>query len=293
MRAYLSYVIYRTLGEVTGRMHPRLGYWTARWMGTLIYIVLRNVRRTVIHNLRHVLGPEAPEEEVRACARRACISIAKCHYELFHLSRQTAEEVRAMAFIDGREHLERALERGDGVVLIAAHVGNVDVAGQLTALHGMPMIGAVEHVKPEQLFQYTLRLRQRHGLRLIPTDGAMLGLYRALKRSEIVVLPVDRNLADNAREIAFFGAPTELPDGPVRIAYSTGAALIPALVSRRPDNSLLVEIAPEIELSKTGDREADLAAGMEKVVAIVEEHIARYPDQWLVASPVWPLDQHA
>ncbi len=293
MRAYLSYVIYRILGELTGRMHPRLGYWTAGWMGSLIYIILRDVRRIVIHNTRHVLGPKAPEEEVRACARRACISIAKCHYDLFRLSHRTAEEIKRMAFIEGREHIDRVIQQGRGVVLIAAHVGNVDMAGQLAAIYGIPIIAPVEHVEPEQLFQYTLKLRQRHGLRLIPNDGAMLGLYRALKRGEIVALPVDRNLADNAREVMFFGAPTMLPDGPVRIARSTGAALIPALVSRRPDNCLQVEVAPEITLPRTGDREADVAVGMEKVVAVIEKHIARYPDQWLLASPAWPLDEHS
>ncbi len=291
MRAYLTYGIYRVLGELTGRMPPRMGYWTARWMGSLIYLLLPSVRRVVTHNLRHVLGPDVPEAEVRACVRRACVNIAKCHYDLFRLSRRSADEIREMASIEGAERILEPVAEGRGVVMIAAHVGNVDVAGQLPAIYGAPVTGAVEHVQPESLFRYTLGLRQTHGLRLIPVDKALIGLYRALKRGEIVVLPVDRNVSDNAREVSFFGTPTLLPDGPVRLARRTGAALIPALVWRCPDDSLGVQIAPEIEVPRTEDREADVAACMEKVVAVVEQHIAKYPDQWLMASPVWPMDK--
>lgn len=291
MLAYLTYGVYRVLGELTGRMPPRMGYWVAGWMGTLIHALLSKVRRTVTHNIRHVLGPDASESEVRACARRACVNIAKCHYDLFRLEHRTADEIREMAPFEGREHLDQALAKGKGVVLIAAHVGNVDVAAQLPALYGIPITGAVEHVRPEPLFRYTLRLRQKHGLRLIPADQAMIGLFRALRRGEIVVLPMDRNLADNTREVLFFGKPTLLPDGPVQIGLRTGAALVPALISRCPDDSLRVHISPEIELPRTGDWEADVCSGMQRVVAVVEQHIARYPDQWLVASPVWPMEE--
>lgn len=290
MRAYLTYGVYRVLGELTGRMPPRVGYWIARRMGPVIYILLSDVRRAVHDNIRHVLGPDAQEEQVRACARRACVNIAKCHYDLFRLAHCTADEILATAPIYGREHLDQALAQGRGVVLVTAHVGNVDVAAQLPAIFGIPITGAVEHIRPEPLFKYTMKLRQRHGLRLIPLDGAMIGLFRALKRGEIVVLPLDRGLADNVREVEFFGSPTFLPDGPLQIAVRTGAALVAALMSRCPDDSLRVEILPQIQLPRTGDREADVAAGMEKVVTIIEQHIARYPDQWLVASPVWPIE---
>ena len=41
-------------------------------------------------------------------------------------------------------------------------------------------------------------------------------------------------------------------------------------------------------MEKTGDQEADIAAGMEQVVRIMERYIARSPDQWLIAAPLWP-----
>jgi lauroyl/myristoyl acyltransferase len=133
-------------------------------------------------------------------------------------------------------------------------------------------------------------LRTSHGTRLFPSDGPLSELFRALKRGEIIGLPCDRDLGDNAREVDFFGSPARLPAGPVRVALRTGAALIPAFGLRLPDNSFLAQIEPPIELPQTGDREADVKAGMEMVVEVLERHISQHPGQWLVASPVWPMD---
>jgi lauroyl/myristoyl acyltransferase len=154
----------------------------------------------------------------------------------------------------------------------------------------VPIMGPVQHVKPERLFQYTLKLRQIHGLRLIPSDGPMMELYRALRRGEIVGLPCDRAIADSSREVVFFGSPARLPDGPVRVALRTGAALVPAFALRLPDDTFRVRIEPVLELPQTGDQEADIALGMSMVAEIMERHISEHPEQWLVAAPIWPLD---
>lgn len=290
MRDLLTYGVYRSLGALVGPLPPRLGYGLAHRVGPLLYRSSPQLRRVLAHNFSHVLGVDAEEEEVQSLVHRACVNIAKGHYDLFRLSRLSTDEIQAMTRVEGREHMEQALARKKGVILISAHFGNVDVLGQVPLSYGIPFSGPVEHVKPERLFQYTLKLRQTHGLRLIPSDGPLMEMYRALKRGEMVGLPCDRGIADNTRRIGFFGAPALLPDGPVRVALRTGAALVPAFGLRLPDNTFLVQIEPPLDLPSTGDREADVAAGMEKVVEIMERYISRNPEQWLVAAPVWPMN---
>ena len=51
-----------------------------------------------------------------------------------------------------------------------------------------------------------------------------------------------------------------------------------------------MHIEPPLELPNTGDREADIAAGMEMVVDVLERTISMHPEQWLLAKPVWPMD---
>jgi KDO2-lipid IV(A) lauroyltransferase len=238
--------------------------------------------------MRHVLGPAAPDKEVKATVRRTCVNIAKGHYELFRLSRLSADEIRDLVEIEGLENVRGARVAGKGVIAISAHYGNVDVVVQAPLLHGIPMNGAVMHVQPERLFRYLLKVRQTHGLRLIPADGVLIGLVRALKRGEVVALPCDRVIADNTREIEFFGSPALLPDGPMRLALRTGAALVPAFATRLPGDTFKIQIEPPLELQRSADHEADIDAGMKQVARVMERHISRDPSQWLVAAPLWP-----
>ncbi|MGD2207000.1 MAG: lysophospholipid acyltransferase family protein [Anaerolineae bacterium] len=290
MLEFLTYASYRLLGVLTGPMPPRIGYGLAKGVGRLLYVLSPRLKQVVAHNIRHVLGPKADEEQVQRLARKACVNIVKGHYDLFRLSRLTPSEIAEITQVEGFEHLEQALALGRGVVVITAHFGNVDVVGQLPLAYGIPITGAIYHGQPEALFQHMLQLRQSHGLRLIPSDGPMIGLFRALKRGEIIALPCDRDFADNAQVVKFFDAPARLPDGPVRVALRTDAPLVPAFASRLPDNTFRVEIEPALDLLRTGNLESDVAAGMALVVAAMEQHIGKHPDQWLVAAPVWPME---
>ncbi len=288
VRAFLIYGSYRLLGGLFGPLPPRLGYPLARRAGTLLYHVSPRLRRALADNMRHVLGPGASEEQVRAATRTLCGNIAKGHYELFRVSRLTPEEIRHMVRIEGIEHFHAAKQPGKGVIVVSAHLGNVDIVIQAPLAYGISIMGPTMHVQPERLFRYILKLRQSHGLRLIPIDGPLLPVVRALKKGELVGLPMDRVIAESTRVVEFFGAPTRLPDGPVRLALRTGAVLLPAFARRLADDRFLIQVEPPLEMEKTGDQEADIAAGMEQVVRIMERYIARSPDQWLIAAPLWP-----
>ncbi len=290
LRDFFIYASYRFLGALAGPMPPWLGYWLARPIGWLLYFLHCRLRKVLRHNIRHVLGPGADRSQVEAVVRRTCVNIIKGHYDLFRLSRLNHDQIKALTRIEGFEHIQQALAQGRGVVVVSAHVGNVDLVGQIPMAYGVPMTAAALHTRPERLFRYVLGLRQSGGLRLIPSDAPMIGLFRALKRGEIVALPCDLNVADSSRKVNFFDEPTELPDGPVRVALRTGAALIPAFVSRLPDDTFLVRVEPPLSLPVTDDEEMAVAAGMEKVVAAMERHIAQHPDQWLVARPIWPMN---
>lgn len=290
MRAFLTFGTYRLLGALAGPLPPRIGYGLGRPVGALLHATSPQLRRVLTCNFRHVLGPEASEEEVQSLVRRACANIIKGHYDLFRLSRLSTEEILEMTRVEGQEHIEEALARGKGVILVGAHFGNVDILIQLPLALGVPLSTPVEHIQPERLFQYVLKLRTSHGLRMFPTGGPMMGLYRALKRGEVIGLAADRAIDVSTRKVPFFGAPASLPEGPVRLALRTGAALIPGFCRRLPDNTFHTRIEPALDLPETGDREADVTAGMRAMVEVLERVISQEPEQWLLAKPVWPMD---
>lgn len=210
LRGNLSYGTYRLVGAVMGPVPPRIGYVVARGAGRLLYRFDKRLAHTLTHNLGHVLGPDADDDKVQEYVRRACLNIAKGHYELFRVNRLTDDEIRALTQIEGREHVDRALAAGRGVILVSAHLGNVDVVGQLPLMYGIPLTSVVWRTKPERLFRYAKGLRESHGLRLIPSDGSMLELIRALRRGEAIILAMDRTVGTSVRDVEFFGSPAPL-----------------------------------------------------------------------------------
>jgi KDO2-lipid IV(A) lauroyltransferase len=96
----------------------------------------------------------------------------------------------------------------------------------------------------------------------------------------------DRAITGVGERVPFFGRPALLPSAHVALALRTGAALMPA-VAHREGNVLRAVFEPELELRRTGDREADLRDGMLRWAAALEPHIRVAPEQWSVFEPVW------
>jgi lauroyl/myristoyl acyltransferase len=287
VRAYLEYITFRIVA-LSGRLPPRVGYWLTGGVGRLVYRLMPNLRRDLVFNLRHVLGPEATAAQLGAVVQQQCVYVVKNLYDLFRLGRLSKEEVARVTRVEGRERLFDELAAGRGVIAITAHLGSTEVVGQMPTVFGVPLTGMALRTKPEWRFQFNLRLRRSHGLNLVPTDQSPIVLFRALKRNEIVALPCDQDLTGNGRTVIFFGSETRLPDGPLRIAYRTGANVLPVFALRLPDDTFLLEFEPPLQLPDTGDREADLDAGIRMVASLMERRIRAHPEQWLVTGRVWP-----
>lgn len=286
MRSYLEYIVFRIVAS-SGRLPPRAGYRLARWVGRQVYRLMPNLRRDLASNISHVLGPSATEEQVLAVVQQQCVYVVKNLYDLFRLGRLTSEEVARVTHVEGSERLFHELAGGRGVIVISAHLGSTEVVGQMPTVFGVPLTGMALRTKPEWRFQFALRLRRSHGLNLVPTDQSPIVLFRALKRNEIVALPCDQDLTGNGRVVTFFGSPTRLPDGPLRIAFRTGAHVLPVFALRLPDDTFVLEFESPLQLPNTRDREADLDAGMQVVVSLLERRIRAHPEQWLVTGRVW------
>ena len=115
-------------------------------------------------------------------------------------------------------------------------------------------------------------------------------MLAALRRGEIVALVADRDLAGDGIPVTFFGRPTTMPQGPAMLAVLTGAPLVVG-VCRRLGPDRFTAHGWMVDVPRSGDRHADIAALTTAMAARVEEVIAQAPEQWWGAfQPIW-LDQ--
>lgn len=290
-QTFLAYLLYRLAGAIVPHIPPRWGYPFFCFIGDLIYRFHSGARQIVQENLRHVLGHKTDKATIEETARQLFRNSLQNYYELFHQRTLSREEMRASVIVKGLEYIEEALAQGKGLVLATAHFGSPDGLIYLAPLLSHRVTAPAEHLRPERLFRYLLSLRKRGGITLLPADGPLLGLFRALKRNEIVVVAADRDTTESGIVVDFFGAPARLPDGHVQLAMRTGAKLALAFGRREPDNTYTIEIHRPLTLEDTGDFKRDVRANLEKVVAGLERVIRQHPEQWLIFYPPWRLEE--
>jgi KDO2-lipid IV(A) lauroyltransferase len=290
--SFLSYYLFRVLGSLAPLVPPRVGYRLADAIGRVAFHLHSGSATTLEDNLSYVLKNQGDETTVRTTARQVFSNLSKNYFDLFRSHALSDEEISASVNIVGLERLQQLLAQGKGLILTTGHFGPFDALVHIAPILNLKITVPAEHLQPEKLYEYVCRLRARNWITLMPVDGPLLGLFRALRRGEIVALAADRDVTHSGIVVDFFGAPARLPDGHVQLALRTGAPVVTCFGLRQGDNSSSLYIESPLELEETGDFERDVRANVGKVVARMEDWIRRYPEQWLMLHPVWRDSQH-
>jgi KDO2-lipid IV(A) lauroyltransferase len=238
-------------------------------------------------NLQRIMGPQSPEAEIKRCARLTFNHILYNYFDLFRLPRLDQEAVKQLVTVEGWENIEAALAEGRGVVMTSAHLGNIEIVLYAMLLRGLNITIPVERITPPELFDYISALRSSKGLKLIPVDRPLLDLIRTLKSGGVAGLAGDRDITGAGQVVQFFGYPAHLPDGHVRLALRTDAPLVIGFSYRKPDHTYRAYFLPPFHLPAAGTEEERVTAGVNFIIAEMENAIRRTPEQWTVTVSIW------
>ncbi len=194
--------------------------------------------------------------------------------------------------LEGREHLEKALAAGHGIVFATPHLGNWDVGGAWLVANGYPTTVVVERLRPVEVYERFVAYRERLGMRLLPLDHGsetFRRVIRALRDGQLVALVCDRDLTGGGVPVTLFGKRATMPGGPASLALRTGAALLPCAIyqDRARPGWWEAIVLPPLEREPSGDNRADVAALTQALASSFEQLIARAPEQWHVLSEFW------
>lgn len=283
------YLGFRLIEGVIARLPRRLAYTLGVVISTIAFPILSRQRRALEANLSYVF-PSMRQAELRKLAWRNWLNLTKAWIDFFKIPRMERGKLGKLLRPIGLENLDRAVAAGKGVIVVGVHMGSWELAAaSWAAAHGE--IGVmVEQIEPRRLFDHVARRRSRMGIRVIPLSrtGAR-DIMRRLKERRMVVLAMDRDILRTGRPFRFFGRPASFPTGPVEIALKTGAPILPAFVIRDAEDRYVAIGEPPLFLQPTEDHDADVRGAMEGLLATFERYITRYPDQWHVLEPIWPV----
>ena len=247
-------------------------------------------RKRSIQNLTLALGDQRDSREIRAIVRRSLRNFFRDFVEIGFALESSADQIRAEIPLRGREHLNAALTKGKGVIVLSGHLGNFLLLGTRLAVEGYPTYVLVNPPKDRGLAQLRARYRLEIGQRTIharPRQQASRELVQVLRQNELAIVIADEYRSGSGVHVPFFGRTVLARRGPATLALRTGAALVPICLVREPDGHLTLIIEPEIELSKTGGIKADVRENTLRVTQWLERTVRSYPDQWNWMNVRW------
>lgn len=240
-------------------------------------------------NLARVLRCEPAQvpDDVMKAAMRSYARYWRESFRLPSMDMAAAASRVHMPDID-REHLQTALDKGNGVILALPHTGNWDMAGVWLVDTMGEFSTVAERLKPESLFERFVRYRESLGFEIFPLSGGDAPPYQQLaarlRSGGVVCLLGERDLAKRGVPVTFFGEQTRMPAGPAKLAIDTGAALIAVHHwFTGPDTS-------QLSCSEIIDTTGGIEATTQAMAAVFETNIAAHPEDWHMLQPLWEAD---
>ena len=173
MRAHSlnHYLAYQAIIHTVKRITPPMSYGLARCLALLLYRVLANDRQNLICNLTVALGGDT------VLARKTCLKLFQNYgqnlVDYFLLPLLPPEKLDDYYYPQiGEIHLEEALKKRKGVLLLTGHFGNWELGGILLRSLNYPMNIVTLPQNTERANRLIKGIRQEKKIRTIEVGGS-------------------------------------------------------------------------------------------------------------------------
>ena len=258
-----------------------LGGWLLRSLGPKT-----GTHRTVTRNLR-IAFPDLPEAQREALAIAAWEQTGRTFAETPLLDRITVESGRVE--VVGMERLHAIRDSGKPVVFVSGHLANFETMAAVILAAGVPCQITYRAANNPYVDAQIRRARARYGVKLFAPKGGegARELLAGMQRGESVALMNDQKFNEGP-EVRFFGQPVNAAPGPSRLALRYGTVLQPMSVVRLPGARFRVTAHDPIDIPRSGDRQADIAWGVQAITSFVEDRVRENPVDWFWVHKRWP-----
>lgn len=247
-----------------------------RLLGTTFCLFASNRRHIAEVNLS-LCFPELAEQEREKLLTDHFMSLGIAILEIAMSWWATDKQLEKRVSIDGLRHLQDALKRGKGVILLSAHFTTLEIGGRLLALYAPFHVMYRKHKNP--VIERVMRnARIRNFDKAIPRKD-LRAMLQSLKQNLPVWYAPDQDYgAKHSIFVPFFGVQAASITASSRIARMSDAAVVPFFQTRLPDNQgYQLRLYPALEDFPGEDIEQDTL----RINQLIEAQIRLQPEQYL------------
>jgi KDO2-lipid IV(A) lauroyltransferase len=253
----------------------------------LFYLASSKHRLIALYNLTRAF-PEKNMGDIIRIAKGVYRHFGIVVAEFFEIPSVTKENLNKWVEFEGLEIYRKAIAQNKGVLSVIAHFGNWELMTKVFPMVAQRINIIYRPMDNPILDDLMAWMRTLGGNALIAKEGAAKKIIRLLRHNEFIGILGDQNVAVNEGVfVDFFGHPACTSVGTAVFAMNSGAPVLPMFMPRMPNGKYRFIIKPPIEISITGDDEADILVNTQRCARAVEDIIRRYPDQWLWLHQRW------
>jgi len=257
-------------------------------LGEMHYALARGKKKLLLDNLA-LLQEKKPLEtglSGTACIREYFRNHYVDHLLIFIFPAFGVQEAERLVEIDGLEHLNEALKRGKGVVLVHGHFGPVHLPlvvlaklGYRMKQIGLPSDEGLSWIGRNVAFKLRLRYEAKIPAEIILADGFLRSAFRWLNDNGIIMITGDGSGTEKRvgrhELFSFFGRRVLFPLGPAILADKTGAAILPMFIV--PGERKQYRIVIERPLISSGRGEENIKDVTGQFIERMEYYVSRFP----------------
>ena len=276
----IGYYALRSFTFLNAKLPLWFSYFLGWLMGSFAYLTIPKQSKISVENLA-IAFPNMSLKKRKKITRDFFIFMAQGSLELLYFLKHPdmVKNIR----IEGKEHLDAALAKGKGVVLVTAHLGNFPLMSLKLLDAGNQVSFVARPMRDEKAGDYIQTLRANSGVKTIfsyPRRECVTGIIKTLRDNEIVILQMDQNFGTGGVWVNFFGKLAATPVGPIVFATRTNAAIVPAYIYRESKGKHCIKIFPEHELIKKEDKDEATLVNAIALTKVIEQWVRDVPTQW-------------
>lgn len=267
---------------------PRANRRLAKGLGRLWYRLDGRHRDIALRNLQLALGDELDEKEREAVARENFIHLTRVMLEIPCLRKLSPGNLDRFVIFRGLENFDAALQKGRGLLVLAAHFGNWEMMALAFSLRHRPIHIVVRPLDNPLVDAVINGIRTRGGNSLIGKKGSVRSILRLLHQGQPVALLMDQNVDwYDGVFVPFFREIACTNKALTVLALRTGAPVVPVYNVRQGDGRYRIVFEPEIPVVRTGDTTRDTEENTARFNRIIEGYVRRHPEQWFWVHQRW------
>ncbi|TAG10097.1 MAG: hypothetical protein EAZ42_04710 [Verrucomicrobia bacterium] len=223
-----EWLAHRSIEWVLAHLPASWVFHIGEMLGDLAWRFFKQRRMLAFRNLRIVMGEEHHVQEIEKMTREVFRRTGANLLSSVHTAKLPREELAKALLFENIELLENTYARGQGIVLLLAHMGNWEMLSRMNLFFPNPndLAGLYRPLENHLINRDVLKRRSADGAQMFSKQESIHRLAGFLKQGGILGILADQHVGRGGLTMPLFGRLTKVSPLPSLLARRAKAEVI-------------------------------------------------------------------